>query len=239
MEDLKSIKIALSTPDELGKISLKEVSIKLSKPKQIIEQRGYGSADLYKYSILFSFVIPEYIHSALIGKSIGHSYKNKDGQRKYDNDFAKSISAPSLEALTDRWLIIVNDFAWLKKIEKLELKKCIYYLFESNSTAFNSSWNGTKFGTTQNMGFTYAIGYIAFDKDNELRYNSLKQMSNSSYDRDFHDMNYVLWTREREEYFDSIQQSFDSTIHKMSQFDESLSEQSIDNLMISGQKLIG
>lgn len=238
MEKLDTIKILLDYYDEDGNHSLKEMSVKINK---IIDCSDTGLANTVikrKYSMSFSLVIPNHIHEYLLNKSVpDRSFLgNKNSTITY-SDFSKTIKRDTIEGLCDRYWRITQDYKWLKDIEKRNLTKVIFFDFANKSEAFNSYWDGKDYGHQSEISYRHAIGYIS-DANNSLRFNENKLFVDSNRDAVFYKLKYVLWTQEREDFFNNIQSSFEIIISKINDFESSISETSIDAILSAGLKLL-
>ncbi len=237
--EVKVIKVTLNYADENGKHSTKEFSIKLNTLTQKDKSAlNYGRAPKYTYTLQFTLRLPDHIHSYLLGKTVPVSgISRKSEIKNYPLDYAKTIKAPSIEGLTEAWYEIIADYIWLKQIESAELTKVIFYTFDTGYGATKSHWNGIHFGVEYRVGFDYCFGYISGGGNKMVRYNKDKKMVSASRDEGFMDMEYVVWTEERQQFFDSIQNSFATLIGKIDTFKDSLSEDTI-NAIISNKTLL-
>ena len=227
----KSIKIKLNYSDENGVSSEKEMSVKINTVT-LRDKSTYPHKARLIYTLSFSLKIPDHIHSFLIGKSVPTFGMNRRSETmNYSGDFAKTIKAETIERLTERWSEIITDYEWLKNIDKLELKKVIFYKFDNKSTDWSSDWNRTPFGKSSDLNYNYAIGFISESTRSTIRYNSDKKTISISNDRDFYQLKYVEWSEERQAFFDGIQNTFEKIINNLSSFEEGLSESTINSII--------
>lgn len=236
-EELKSIRLELDYYDEDGNKSAKVFSIKVTKPKNISEKSMLGQSKK-AYSMSFSLVLPDHIHKNIIGQTlprIGIGARNDT--KSYAKDFSKTITYESLKSVCDTYHDIIQDYKWLKSIEKAELQKVIFYDFDNNSIDYKSLWNGSHFGKGSKLKYLYSIGYISHGvKQN--RYNNDKLFINVIHDIEFYEQKFVFWTEERQAFFDNIQKSFAGIMDKINEFEEHINEKSLDNLIENKQLLI-
>lgn len=228
-QDFKSIRIELDFADENGKRTKKEQTVKVNKPS-LKDKSSWRYHIKSIYTLSFTIQIPDFIHSYLIGKSVPSSRSEKT--KDYNEDFAKSINRASIEQLTEMWCEVINDFVWLKKMEQADLKKVIFYQFDNNkNNYYKSCWNGIEFGELSELGYKYAIGYISDVEKNQIRYNSERLSVSSSHDTEFYRLKYVEWTMEREVFFVNIQKSFEAISKKITEFESSITEETINGLI--------
>ncbi len=237
MDELKSIRIELDFADEDGKRIKKAQTIKVNTPS--LKDKSSNSYGFYKqsvYTLSFTIQIPDFIHSYLIGKSVPstRSEKTKD----YAQDYPKSINRTSIEQLTEQWCELISDYVWLKKIEKAELKKVIFYQFNNECGEYKSYWNSTKFGESSKIAYRYAIGYISDVDGKQIRYNSKKLSVSSSNDKEFYGLKYVEWTQDREVFFVGIQKSLELFSEKINKFESEISEETINGLISNSPLLL-
>lgn len=236
-ENLKSIKLLLDYYDEDGNHSLKEMSVKLNKPKDLT--KGSYLVKAKNYSMSFSLVIPNHIHSYLIGKSTPNFYSNsmRNDFKTYEEDFSKTINSETIEGICRLYLSVVSSYIWLKELEKSNLEKVIFYKFKNESGVNDSRWNGDNIGVKSKLSFYYSVGYISKSKHGILRYNVNKKLINEAHEREFYQNNHVSWSEERQLFFDNMQKSFESIIDKIDKFQDGLSEDTI-NEMISTTNIL-
>jgi hypothetical protein len=241
MEDnLKSIKLLLDYYDEEAKHSHKELTIKVNKPKDISEKGFQWSRR--KYAMTFSFIIPEHIHSYLIGKSVPASKgigSDRNQTKSYAEDFPKTINRDTVEQICEAYYNLTQHYIWLKGIDKAELKKVIFFSFENDIRDYKSDWNGLNFGKSNQIKFKYAIGYVSQISKNEvIRYNHNKECIDQSNNRGFYNHKFVEWSEEREIFFHQTQLSFENIINRLNKFESELSEESIDKTINGGTLLL-
>lgn len=232
-EQLKSIRILLNYADETGKLSEKMFTITANSPKLKDREKSlYGKSNLI-YVISFSLKIPDHIHSYLLGKNvpprstIGDISKH---ETHYKEDFQKTITRQDLESVTIRWQVILSDYIWLKKIDNVDLKKVIFYSFEGSNKEFYSYWR-IPFGIQQSTEFKFCVGYVSIVDKKEIRYNKERQIASKNSDAYFYNFPFVEYSESREEFFNSISQSFISLIDKMDKFTQSFSNDNIDTII--------
>ncbi len=236
MEDFKSIRIELDFADENGERSKKMQTIKVNTP--VLKDKSSFSIYHIKsiYTLSFSIQIPDFIHSYLIGKSVPspRSEQTKD----YKDDFPKSIKGMSIERLTEMWCELIADYVWLKKMEKAELKKVIFYHFDNEYGNDKSYWNGIELGEQAKLEYKYCVGYISETDGRHIRYNQQKLSISSSQDKPFYNIKYVEWTEARELFFVSIQKSFENISEKIKRFEENITEETINDLISNSPLLL-
>ncbi len=236
-KDLKSIRLTLDYPTEEGNYTTKELTVKVSnaKPKKTF---GKGFRDHFlTMQILFSLEVPEFIHAALKGNTVGQKKLgviSGGDARKYEEDFPKTIKSITLEGLTEQWVQIVIDYIWLKEIEKKELTKVIFYQFNNSSKPTKSLWNGLPLGNAASLNYVFAVGYISTGKTEVYRFNDQKKMVNSSHDRDFYACKYITWSEKREQFFTRLKELFEKQMRDMAEFETNLTEEKI-NLFIEAK----
>jgi hypothetical protein len=238
MEDsFKNIKIVLDYYDENAVRSEREMTIKVNKIKDV-SFTTFHSKKL-KYSMSLSLTLPNHIHSFILGKTVPSSTSMSNyPDTEYPDNFSKTINKDTLEKICDTYLNILDDYKWLKEIENAKLQKVIFYDFENSTQDYRSERNSLVFGQKQNIGFKYSIGYISESNDKILRYNYEKLLIRESNDRLFYKHKYVVFTEERNVFFDGIKNSFESVIKNINTFEESLSEDKINEVISGGLKLI-
>ena len=229
-DELKSIRIELDFADEDGNRTRKMQTVKVNTPSLRDKSKPlfYNHVNSV-YTLSFTIQIPDFIHSYLIGKSAPSS--RSDRTRDYKEDFAKSINRHSIEQLTEMWCELIGDYVWLKKLERADLKKVIFYEFDNKHGEYVSFWNGVNFGELSKLGYKYSIGYISETENRHIRYNSKKLSISSSNDKEFYNLKYVEWTQERETFFVGIQKSFESISEKITKFESGLTEETINELI--------
>ena len=241
----KSLRLMLDYPTVEGGFTTKEMTVKFANPKNAkkhgaLTGRWQGHAHVYEMS--FSIEIPEFIHEELKGKSVGErklgESNNKDS-RDYELDFPKSIKARSIDGLTEAWLQLVVDYAWLRKMATAPLQRVIFYKFDNNSKKVNSDWNGNHFGQESILHYKYSLGYVKKSGKDIVRFNDLKKSLNTHYDREFFEYKYVNWTQEREDFFRRLDELFQKQIAAMAEFEKNLTETKINSFMQSKDGMLG
>lgn len=238
LEDSKNIKIELDYSDKDGNRSKKEMSVKVNTA--ILKDKNQPT--YYKtrlvYTLTFSLKIPDHIHSVLINKTVPRfGISQRSETKTYENDFPKTITSATIEQLTECWCDIIFDYEWLKNDEVQNYTKVIFYGFESNSQLWTSRYNGMNFGSKNNIGYNFAIGYIVPKNDKTIRFNCDKKAISDTNDREFYSLKYVEYTEERVLFFENIQKSFEQIIDKISMFNQDLSENTINTML--NNKLLG
>lgn len=230
MEDFKSFRIELDFADENGNRSMKMQTINVNTPvaKNKSNMRmGFHLPAIYNLS--FSVKIPDFIHSYLIGKSVPTDRSN--GTKDFREDFAKTIKSESIESLTERWSELISDYVWLKKMDKIELKKVIFYRFGSETFPFKSYWNGVEFGNSSKLNYKYAVGFVGNIDGKEIRYNKNKLSISTSQDKEFYSLKFVDWTESREKFFDEMNERFVTMVKKMESFEANMNPENIDEII--------
>ncbi len=236
-EEFKSFKLQMDYYDEDVKHSLREMTIKVNKPKS--EFKHGFSWKRQRYSMTFSMVIPEHIHAFIIGKTVPVSgMGHRNDSVAYDTKFSKTINAETIASICDQYDTILEGYKWLKDREKAALKKVIFYCFKNSTEEYRSTWNGITFGKTNDMSFQYAIGYVSTANNTEYRYNINKELIHNNHDRVFYMNKYVTWSEEREEFYNNLQTSFEMMIKKINDFEEGLTEETISEIIQKQQKLL-
>lgn len=235
-EELKSFQITLPYIDKIGIEGSKAMTIKLGAPKNT-STKGITTVKT-QYTVTFTLVIPDHIHKVILGKSVPMSGISARNELKSFDKYPKSITRETLSAVCDEYWLVLSAYRWLTNIEKAELRKVIFYKLGYDASDFNSSWNGVRFGKESEIKYRYAIGYVSGTGDKAIRYNQEKRAANKSYDSELYHMEYVNWSEEREAFFVGINNSFESIIAKLSEFSESLTEDTINTVISSGMKLL-
>lgn len=232
------IKVTLQYYDEDANVSEKVFSIK-QNPIKNISKSGIGwKQTLYK--ITYTLVLPDHIHKYMLGKIVERNRGIGNSDRESYVDLAKSITSETINWICIRYWTITQDYLYLKKLEKAELQKVIFYNFDNNTGELNSSWDGVKLGTTTKIKFNYCIGFISDTKDRVNRYNTQRKFIGEPHNRDFYNnMKYIVWTQEREDFFNGIQSGFENIVDKIEAFDKNLSEETINTIIHNKQKLLG
>jgi len=238
MDELKSFKVLLDYYDEDGNITQKEMTIKVNKPKYVGE-KGIGW-EKRLWALTFSLTIPDHIHKFLIGKTVhiktnGIGYKN-DVKTYSEDNFPKTLTGENVKGICETYFDICRDFLWLKNLDKAELTKVIFYDFKNHCDQFKSTWDGSNFGERSDLKYKYIIGYVS---KNDYRYNETKRLINIHHDRELYSYKYVKWTEEREYFFKNIYESFQTITKRLNDFENSISEDNLDNLISVNTKLIG
>lgn len=236
-EDIKNIKLEMDYYDENCKYSVKIMTIKFGKP--VIKRIGGFSTSMIKHTMMFSMVLPDHIHSFIIGKTVaGQGMGKSNDMTSYELNFPKTISSDNLENLCNYYHSILRDYCSLKHLDKIDLKKVIFYTFSDEFRNTSSSWNGTKLGKSAKLRYGYYVGYVGQSGDKEVRYNDNKKGLNSSYDGGYYSYNFVEWTEEREKFFISLDESFKNVGSRISQMSENINEDSIDGIISSNTKML-
>ena len=234
--ELKSIQLNLDYYDQDGKHSLKPMSVKVNKIKDI-SNVGYQRRDT-KYAMTFSLVIPAHIHAYLLGKVVPvFGMNDRNTTKEYKDDFSKTLNSDAIEKLCDMYLRVMADYVWLKDIENANLEKVIFYKLQNNASELNSSWNGLRLGLQSNLKYSFFIGYVATIKEKTVRYNEAKMVIHSSYDSEMYAYKYVKWAEARELFFESLQKSFETIINNLNAFEKNINEESVD-LMLSDNNIL-
>ncbi len=239
MEDLKSIKLELDYFDEDGVRSMKQMSIKVNKPKVTDKPSLAWESSHAAYDLTFSLVIPDHVHAFLLGKSVPASDLGRNVTRDYEPKFSKTINADSIKTICERYWIIMSDYKFLKDIDKAELTKVIFYDFNNASRQYVSEWNSTLLGKTNNLNFLYAIGYTSNVRGKLLRYNEQKMVIAETYNRNFYAHSVVKWTEDRQLFFEDMQLSFEKWVNGINAFKEGLKEETIDFAIKNKVKYLG
>lgn len=228
MEDFKSIRLLLDFADENGKLTKKEQTIKINKPTLKDRHNVFNKNAVYTLS--FTIQIPQFIHSYLIGKTVPS--RIIESTITYDKNFAKSINGYSIEEVTQKWCDLIDNYVWLKRMEYTELKKVIFYEIISNHGENRTSWSGISFGDKASISYKYFVGFINTEEKYLIRYNS-ERLAISRRDSDFYKLRHIDWSEERELFFSGLQKSFIQLIEKISNFQNNISEDTINNLIKS------
>lgn len=233
--ELKSIKVILDHYDEDAKHSYKEMTIKVNNLKDISDKSHFFNRK--RYALTFSMVMPSHIHAFLIGKTIANSKNNTT--KSYDQSFAKTINSDTVQGVCDVYYQITQDYKWLKRLENAKLQKVIFFMFETENRDYKSDWDSLEFGQSSQMKFKYAIGYISTKADgSDLRYNHNKELISLNHNRGFYSNHFVAWSQQRQDFFESIHNSFQTIIERINAFQASLSEETINNIIQSQPRLL-
>lgn len=246
---VESIKITFDCPMADGTLVDKEMTVKLNtiKPTKKIG-KGKWSIDYMKtYEMDFALSIPDHVHKKLCGRRISSRALGNglggEQSREYSKSFGKTIKATTIEELSMKWLQIVNDYLWLVKMDSANLQMVIFYKFDNGANeATKAVFDGNGLGFKASLQFKYSVGYIAeTGTGNNVqihRYNSNKTfISNHTDEEGFYKYKYVLWTPERQAYFDNLQAIYQSLIKQIDDFDGRVNEDGIDKI-ISEKKFI-
>lgn len=236
----KTIKISLDYCDADGKRTVKEMPIKINTPVLIDKNSYTWMQKKLTYSLSFSVKIPDHIHSYLLGKTVPAFGISRTNETKdYDENFPKTITRENIKALTESWWEVITDFEWLRNCEKQDFDKVIFYNFNADSGEAKSYYNSINLGEKSNLKFDYSIGYttVLKDKDKIIRYNKDKKIISQNNDSEFYKKKYVLWSQERQDFFENIQKSFAVICEKIKTFEETLSEETI-NIIISNKLML-
>lgn len=245
----KSMRLTLDYPTVDGGFTTKEMTVKFANPKNAKKHgalTGRWQEHAHVYEMSFSIEIPEFIHEELKGKSVGERKLGESSSRdsrEYELDFPKSIKARSIDCLTEAWLQLVVDYAWLRKMALAPLQRVIFYKFDNASKKVNSDWNANHFGYESILHYKYALGYIKQSGKGSgkdiIRFNDLKKSLNTHYDREFFEYKYVNWTQEREDFFRRLDELFQKQIAAMAEFEKNLTETKINSFMQSKDGMLG
>lgn len=232
-EKLKSIRIELDYADADGNAMQKIFTIKVNKVKDVSES-GIGYRKRL-YSMSFSLVIPEHYYETLIGQEIPIFEMGKRNEFHSYNSLTKTITRDDLKTLCDFYFRILQDYCWLKKKQKANLQKVIFYDFENKSGKYSSDWDGLNFGTKSKLDFTYCIGYLS---PMNVRYNDAKVMVKETQNREYYRLSHVIWSQEREDFFNQIDGSFKNIVNKINIFKSQLNEDTINTYISDNTKLL-
>jgi hypothetical protein len=226
---------------EDGTLTQKLVTVNIGKPIPSARHYRYGNTT---YTITYSVKIPDHVHKRICGETVARPKSGESNRtREYPKDFKQRFGRTDVYKLTEEWNTIQADYDWLLARDKAKLEKVIFYDFNGAFDEWNSSWNGVKIGRKNELKFRYAIGYVGeivkryHGKTEESRYNAARSMVNNS--SDLYSTNYVKWTAEREQFFIRLQTSFERLINNVKMFEESLTEDTIEQLMAGNIKLLG
>lgn len=236
-KEVKSIKLSMPYVTEDGKDTLKDLSITFKKVIEC-EKGAYLNGRSPLYSMDMSIVIPDHIHKRLCGEVVRRRnlFGNKNDDKIYDTKFSKTITRPSLEALTIDYREIIYDYRWLLSIDRIEVKKVIYYTFDGEIIENNTSqWDRKILANDSNISYSYMVGFISADKKHRL--NIEKKILGT---RDGSQMGwaYVEYTPEREFFFKSIFDKFNQLLSQLNNFKEEITPSTIDTIIKSGIKLL-
>jgi hypothetical protein len=231
-EEIKNLKLLLGYYDEQGIYSEKETTVKINKVKDISESSSFGNISVRKYALSYSLKIPDHIHSFLIGKTVpeDHSWSSRGNMFEYKEDFSKTINNENLTYLCQRYYKILQDYDWLKKRDKLELKKVIFYSFETNLGVNRSSWDGKDIGKKTNITHVCCVGFVSEQAGKEHRFDENRNLISLRND-DFYRLKHVDYSDERMNFFDGILESFRRVNEKFEAFNEQINNGEIEQLI--------
>lgn len=238
-QEVKNIKLSLPYVDETGKATLREQTVSFKKvvEKDVDMGRWNGmKGSLVYYTMGLSIVIPDHIYTTLNGRYVSRSTDRRE-YADYGKDFKKTVTSDSLEALTKRYREIILDYKWLIDMDKMILLKVIFYSFDGDvNETKKSEWNGIKCGKELEINYGYIVGYVS--EDGKTRLNEDKKFFHHKYDSFVNKWGYVEHTEMREEFFAKIFSRFKGIIQELKNFEKSLSNKSIDNIIASHPKLL-
>lgn len=234
-ENLKSIKVDLDYFDENGIRSIKSTTIGVNTLK-LTEKPSYFNNNKHIYELSFSLVLPDHIHKFVLGKSVP-SGTMVDSNRilTFSEEYPKTLTSNSIKSLCESYWNVLECYKWLKDIDKQELEKVIFFTIETNSSLYNSEYNSVKFGKKNQIKYKFSIGWVSSKKDQ--RFNIDRVSLNKSNEYEFYKMKFVKWTKEREEFFENTQSSFENIINNLDIFEKSLNEETI-NAIIENKTLL-
>lgn len=231
-EEFKSLKLKLAWPDEKGNISGKEVRISVNTVKRLDDMGHYTSSMKYTYGMSFSAKLPDHVHAKLLGAEVPILGMGRNENKIYDLKFPKTISGSSIAEVTQRWQGIMDDYRSIIAVEKMELKKVIFYQFTGKSNDTKSTWNSIKIGHTATMSYNYIIGYIGMHGSEKRIHNiDNRHISRHNSDGWIYGLPHVAWTQEHEDFFVNLQKSYEAMIGKIADFEASLTNENIDNVI--------
>lgn len=240
MAEDKNIKILLDYSDENGHRSKKEMAIKINTP--VLKDKSQPSCmkSVLTYTLSFSLKIPEHIHSALIGKTVPvWGISRRSEVFSYPTDFPKTITRENIELLTVSWWEIITDYEWIKEDDNRNFTKVILYGFETDTSEWKSDYDSNFFGKKNILKYNISIGYTCAINGKTLRFNEHKKLISESNNRDYYRMKLINFTEERQLFFENIQKSFESIINNVKTFEESISEETINQIIKDKILLIG
>lgn len=237
-KEIKSIKLSLPFVTEDGKSRILEQVVTF---KKVIEKdkSSYFNGNFPTYSMGMSIAIPTHIHQKLVGTTVPRKRGLSDDRGKtYDVKFPKTLTCNSLESLTDCFREIMYDYKWLIDLEKMELKKVIFYNFDGDILEKTKShWDSKTLGSKSDISYGYMIGYIGVNGKSEVRLNLDKKIMQNR-DGVENEWLYVTHTETRESFFKTIFNKFQSLYNDLKSFSNSLNETAIDNIIKSQPKFI-
>lgn len=236
--------LPLNSISKAGKDITQEFMISLSDPVEDRDLRRRGNS----WKCQFSFQIPDHIYEYLAGKTVPSNkfYGGDVAPKKYGaspkEGFPKTLSWHNLNDLIQiKWEPILEDYRWLKDIEKSEgLQKVIYFEFDNAHGQYQDEWTmKNRLGYISRIKFVYAIGYhVKNGTSTGQRYDSNMILLPVS-EHLFYRMKHIRWTEEREHFFNSLQVDFERVISRIGEFESHMRERKIDKLISGGLKMIG
>lgn len=235
-KEIKSLKLSLPYVTEDGKMTLREMTVSF---KRVIEKenRSYSGNHYPIYSMNMSLVIPDHIHTRLIGTIVGRKRGLGDDKgTTYAADFSKTITSESLKGLTERWRDAIWDYLWVADLDKMEVKRVIFYDFAGGDKENGKSyWDGKKMSNDIEVQYGYMIGYVS--SDGKYRLNDDKKVV-SDKDGEAYKWKYIDHTKEREIFFRTIFQKFQQLLSQLENFGDSINPYTIDDFVKKGVKLL-
>jgi hypothetical protein len=230
---MTKFKLTLNYITPEGKSTTRLMTVELSKPVETSKaKRSYYNNELI-HRALFSIKIPDEVHKKMLGQSVPQNQLGRGRDQKDYSDFKKTMSAPSVEALTTNWYELMVDYQWVLTVENMKLTKVIFFQFESDSKQTASSWDSKVIGKLQSLDVQTFVGYIGTEKGKEVRFNEVKKQLHISFDEEYYRFKYVEYTDERMEFFNNFHQAFDKVIDKIEGFENNLNEKGIDAFISS------
>lgn len=235
---MENFKIQLDYFDEDGNRSLKETTVSMNTLKDVTDNSVFGRQPLKKFDINFSVKIPNHVHTYILGKTVPVFGMGSNTDLTYDLKFSKTISAPTLLNVCERYNKVMEHYDWLKTMEKANMMKVIFYEFNNSTNELRAEFNGDNLGLKNSLNYKHAIGYVVVNNNREQRYNHEKRMINSGREQAAYKMKYVAYTEEREAFFNKMQISFETIIDNINNFESNLSEESINQIIEKGVLLL-
>lgn len=205
-----------------------EGRIKITLGKPVKQSSG-------RMGINFKTVLPDHIHSKLLGKEVSRSrggLNSKVETKTYVN-LTKTLSADSMEKLLNRFDEIVDDYLFLINDEKKPKVKYILIKWEHAFDSTSSRWNSAKMGKMAEISYNFFVCYhngtTFFDIDHKA-FSLSESNSLNEYRR-------IIWTLEREEFFERVYLNFTSMGDKLNDFFNAINENTIDS-QITNFKLL-
>lgn len=223
-----------------------------SSVRNITDQKRHPS-----YTLTFSTQIPLHIYTGLLGKSVpaGRYGSGGPSANRYEKrTFKKTITKNTLEGVCDKMGEVVRDYVWLNQLEQGGgVERVIFYKLDSSTGAARvchkfKDEEGESYdqGYVGKIAFAYIEGFRASEKGamyrdygGELRFDQEKTLLSTHQNREIYDMKYVGWTEERQKFFDTLQVSFQGVMSRIAEFEEGLSEKTIDLLIGENRPLLG